>query len=193
MTKRSHYRYRRTTGILATTLALSTGWFCAPVSAQSFADYPDTEIRYYWVEGMTGAELRAELEERGPLGNDGATVDATASYYLEWQLSSAGPRLCNADITITTWVIFPRHRNPDALPPETRARWLANIAALEAHEMGHIEMAYDALPDLRRALENGSCEGANRRADAVMSRLRRAQEAYDQQTDHGRKTGAHFP
>ncbi|MEM7664722.1 MAG: DUF922 domain-containing protein [Pseudomonadota bacterium] len=177
----------------ASALALLAGSLGASVSAQSFGDYPDTEIRYYWVDGTNGEELRAQLEQRGPAGDDGSTVDARASYYLEWQLSSAGARRCVADITITTWITFPRHRNPDVLSPETRARWDSNIAALEAHEVGHIELAYAALPDLRRALENGSCEGASRRADVVLSRLRREQKAYDAQTDHGRHTGAHFP
>lgn len=174
-------------------LALVAASFGVPASAQSFSDYPDTEIRYYWVDGTTGADIRAQLEARGPSGDDGSTVDARASYVIEWNLTSAGPGHCNADLTMATWIIFPRHRNPDILPPETRARWDRNIAALEAHEVGHIELAYAALPELTRALESGSCEGANRRAERVMNRLRRDQRAFDAQTDHGRNTGAHFP
>lgn len=152
----------------------------APSSeARRFDDYPETRIDHYTVTATTARELREEMRRRGP--NNGGTHDvaARAYYTFDWSASSQGPKPCNATVTISTSVRFPLHTDPAALSPALRAEWTRFIRELERHEVGHVALAYAALPKLKEAIEQGPCPGAEARANRVDAELRRQQEAFD--------------
>ena len=164
---------------IASLTAIAALALAAPDALRRFDDYPQTQIDYYVVSATTASDLRAELRRLGP--NDGGANDATArAYYtFAWEARSDGPKACNATVSITTRIRFPRHANPAAMSPALRAEWTRFIRALEHHEVGHIAIAYEALPKIKAAIESGPCPGAQERANAVDKEFRRKQEAFD--------------
>lgn len=150
-----------------------------PAGLRSFDEFPETVIDYYSVSATTADGLREQMRQRGP--NNGGTNDATArAYYtFDWSATTRDGRTCDAKVSIHTRIRFPRHSNPAAMTPPMRAEWTRFIRELESHEVGHIALAYDALPKLKAAIESGSCSGAQARAGKVDDELRRRQEAFD--------------
>lgn len=151
----------------------------APDAMRRFDDFPETRIDYYTVSGTTARELREALRRLGP--NNGGTdhASARAYYTYRWEASTAGPKPCNATLSITTSIRFPRHANPAAMSPALRAEWTRFLRELEHHEVGHIELAYAAIPKIKAAIESGPCSGAEARANRVDAEFRRKQEAFD--------------
>ena len=147
--------------------------------ARSFDDYPDTRVDYYYVSGTTAAQLREEMRRLGPNNGGANHATARAFYTFDWSATGDARGRCRADVRISTRIRFPRHTNPAALSPQLRDEWTRFIRALERHEVGHVRLAYDALPTLKNALEAGSCAGAEARASKVDIELRRKQEAFD--------------
>ena len=162
-------------------------------SAQTFADYPRTKIQYYHLSATTADGLRVQMRQRGPNYVVGDHVAARAYYTFNWVVTERGPKRCNARVRIKTRVIFPKHTNLEALPPRLRYDWDRFIVALEKHEMGHIRLAYDAMPRLKAALENGPCKTAYRRAAKVERELERKQEAFDADPANRARGGLYFP
>ncbi|MEM6858659.1 MAG: DUF922 domain-containing protein [Pseudomonadota bacterium] len=165
----------------------------APAKAQRFADYPETNVEYYEVTGKRARAVRADINRKRPAAFDGGPrFDARASYYFSWTTRGSGPR-CNATLTIETSVRIPKLAASAQLSKKDQARWSDYVEALEAHEVGHIALAYKAMPDIRAALEGGPCESANDRAKVILDNLAMRQREFDRITDHGRKTGSTFP
>lgn len=184
--------------ILRCALALAGIVGAAQASAQIdpyvlYPGYRDTRIVYYDVSGSTALEVRREINARGPVGNDGGTVDALTQWMVSWNLKAVGVDRCEAELAVETSIILPRLIDQSALSYEERMAWERYILALIDHEFGHVDIARDALPELRYALENGSCEGAKARAQQVLSDANWRQIQFDRDTRHGQLTGVKFP
>ncbi|MEM7701049.1 MAG: DUF922 domain-containing protein [Pseudomonadota bacterium] len=174
---------------LLTLLAVFGG---AAAHAQSFADYPQARIDSYFVRGTTAAEIFASITRNAPgMIHAGQPAHAYAKYQFHWRLRSRGS-WCEAEVKLDLSVMFPQHVDPAGLSNTAWSWWNKYSLALEMHEAGHLQLAEEAYPELLAALENGPCETANARAEAVLADLDRRQDLYDQMTNHGAVTSHAF-
>lgn len=168
------------------------GLFAAPALAQSFAEYPEAQIETYPVTGATPAQIFASITRNSPaMIHAGRPAHAYARSQFHWRLRARG-NACEAQLQLDLAVVFPAHVDPDGLTGEAWTWWDRYSKALEMHEAGHLQIAYSAYPALLEALENGPCETAQARADAVLEDLGRRQDLYDQMTNHGAATSRAF-
>ena len=173
-------------------LTLLAAFGCSSAHAQSFADYPQARIDTYYVKGATAAEIFASITRNAPgMIHAGQPAHAYASYQFHWRLRSNG-NWCEAEVTMDLSVMFPQHVDPQGLSSDAWSWWNKYALALEMHEAGHLQLAEEAYPELLAALENGPCETANARAEAVLAALDRRQDLYDQMTNHGAVTSRAF-
>ena len=165
----------------------------------------DTAIHWYDIEGDTEAELRVQLDARGPEDSHGQRHDAYTAWHVTWRFPfsqneegcSTGPVTTDVHINVT----LPRWRGPaDERDPVVR-RWRRYLDALEEHESGHRETGFRAATDISDTLPGlppkPTCEAAEEAANAtareVLERYRTADTDYDEETRHGATQGAVFP
>ena len=159
-----------------------------------------TAIHWYDIEGDTEAELRAQLDVKGPEGHDAYTA-----WHVTWRFPftqtgegcTTGPVTTDVHINVT----LPRWRGPaDERDPVVR-RWRRYLDALKEHESGHRETGFRAATDISDTLPGlppkPTCEAAEEAANAtareVLERYRTADTDYDEETRHGATQGAVFP
>lgn len=160
--------------------------------AQSFADYPEARIETYRVNGATPAQIFASITRNAPgMIHAGRPAHAYARTQFRWRLRERGG-WCEAEVTLDPTVVFPAHVDPDGLTGDAWEWWRRYSQALEMHEAGHLKIAYETYPVLLEALENGPCETANARGEAVLEDLNARQQLYDQMTNHGAVTARAF-
>lgn len=164
----------------------------------------DTQIHYYDVAGDTEAELRAELDAKGP-ENDGVRHDAYTSWFVTWrypfvhsdQGCATGPVTTDVKVVVTLprWLGYADETQP------LMKRWRRYLDALKTHESGHRETGFRAASDISDTLQElppkATCdevdEAATVAARAVLEKYRKADADYDNETRHGEAQGAVFP
>jgi predicted secreted Zn-dependent protease len=154
----------------------------------------------YAIDGSTEEELRAEMDRLGPSG-----FDAYTEWHVLWSYSySETEDSCSAlTVTVVVAIIFklPRWDAPARAPPDLVDKWHAYVAALQAHEDGHKDIAIEAATQVRRVLQAlpvyPTCDELDRAANAagerVLDQHRQREQAYDRTTQHGATQGARFP
>jgi predicted secreted Zn-dependent protease len=175
------------------------------VAAPACADRNDFAIGYFTVTSTTARGISAELDTKGPVGENGRHSDGYTHWAIDWSFDldpedsvcKVGTVVVNLDILMT----LPRWQ-PNADPdPALIARWNRYLAALRVHENGHRERAESAARDVRRTLTMErparDCDTLrsrlNSRANALLDALRDRQAAYDQETVFGQKQGVIRP
>lgn len=159
----------------------------------------DTTIHWYDIEGDTEAELRAQLDARGPEGREAYTA-----WHVTWRLQfsktdeGCSPGVVTTDVHIN--VTLPRWKGPDDESALVK-RWRQYLDALKVHEHGHRETGFRAASDIAEELPalppQPTCEAVEVAADAaaraVVERYRALDAEYDEETRHGATQGAVFP
>lgn len=156
---------------------------------------------HYEVVGSTAAGLVDEMEQKGPLDDDGERFWGYTAWEIEWSYPykreearcTLGPVQVKVEVTIT----LPRWRRPAGAPAGLVASWERFLTALARHEAGHAELARDAGEIVRAAVQGvaarRTCEELERAADAEGHRqldlLSRRSEDYDDETRHGAAQG----
>lgn len=165
-----------------------------------------TEYTHYDVAGSTQQGLRSQLLRHGPRDRDGTWSGATVwdirwSYPYAWRdPPQAGCRAGQVSVTVGIRFVLPRWQQRDGASPELVAEWERYMAALEAHEDGHMHLVVQAGLEMERALSAlqsaSSCQAFEQAADAtareVMWRHDQEQIHYDRLTQHGASQGAVF-
>ena len=151
------------------------------------------ETRYYEVRGTTAAELLAGLTS-SPCGegNWGCT---------SWNFSVSFFRRADGSYAVPPGapfyhirVLLPRWVPPADASEDLMAAWQRMVAALEAHEKEHVDIALAGLASMRDAIERaGSAEEADAACRAGKLRIEQDEQYYDWVTDHGKKQGVYFP
>jgi predicted secreted Zn-dependent protease len=161
------------------------------------AGIPNLAIEYYDVSGRTPAAIRAALNAVRPRDpNDGRPVDALSRWEVRWSWRGNGRGGCDLahpTVNYSARIVMPRLANEADVPPGVRARWRAYIAALEAHEAGHVRFPFDHLGEIAAAIRASTCDLANVAARRALARIQRHDVAYDRATRHGATQGATFP
>ena len=164
---------------------------------------PPVQISHYDVHGMTPAQIRESINESRPTGQDGKRWDAIAKWYVTWKYktaqSSAGCSVQSFDVNLETSMTLPRLTNE--APAAVKEKWREYLAALTAHEKGHLQFGNSAAKAIQQAgttmPARGTCEELRRdirtMAHQILDDHRRREVEYDEQTGHGRTQGVRFP
>lgn len=123
----------------------------------------------YHIVGSSVAELRSQMDKKGPKGMWG---------YTSWRyfLSKRGCRV-KVEIVYTQPVWTNKSKGSKSL----QKKWNKFKSALKAHEKGHGEHAIFA----GREIEKNGCRNSKQIAD----KWGRQDKKYDNATDHGTNTG----
>jgi predicted secreted Zn-dependent protease len=150
----------------------------------------------YDIEGRTGSELRASLNQRGPEDESGRH-DAYTKWFVRWFYDyERAERQCSLkNVRATIEVKYTLPRWPDE-NPEVGPRWQAYLAALRAHEKGHMQNGIDAARFIVSAIQAmpllPDCDAAGAAANAKANEELEIAHAVDRAYDAEAKRGATF-
>lgn len=158
---------------------------------------PDVTVdrRRYTVSGSTARQLEASLRENGRRMEGHvafAWTDWSVDVGYEYRRSDGSCRLVRPDVDVRIVVTLPEWTGRHGASADLVSRWRGDLATMEEHEQGHVELARRAgrrVYDTLREVEPAPCpllrDRVDAAADAVLGKARRAQDAYDDRTDHG--------
>jgi len=158
------------------------------------------DTSHYTIGGSTEAELRAEMNRRGPYGGD-----AYARWFVHWSYpTEAVSNACDTgpiEVSVSVEYMLPEWTPPVNADRALIDKWNRYVAALQLHEDGHRDFGIGAAKDVLLALgalpPYPTCDDLNRAANtaanAVLDRYRVQELAYDRTTSHGATQGARFP
>lgn len=154
------------------------------------------EMVYYDIEGKTEEELRAQLDELGPVDSSGYKGDALAEWVVSWNWPGYGTENCDlseAEVSYTVKVVFPRWMPPEDASNNLVIKWFNYTYRLAKHEQGHVDYVVANYQIVGEAIKGATCETAEAAAQAALEPLHEFDLDYDRQTGHGATQGARFP
>lgn len=164
-----------------------------PPGGPSITAAQDLRVEHYEIRGTTWQQLQREIESKGPEGWWGTTSSQIA-YEIEWRPSAGGCKLAMAHARADAKIRLPQWANRFDGPASLQADWDSRYRSLDLHERGHARISLEGARELERKLheipEQPSCDAAaaeaRRVAEQVRSATVRRQQAYDEETSHGR-------
>lgn len=163
-------------------------------------------ITYYDVNGAMAAEVRASLNQRGPIDStEKRRFDAVTHWYVNWHFNYQDRgRDCvitHVSTTVRVAITMPQLSAASAAPPALRQAFAKYVQNLLGHEKGHARIGINIaqrIEDAIRALQpEPSCDrlerAANARGHALIQEANRQDINYDAATQHGKTQGARFP
>lgn len=165
-----------------------------PVTAEAGPEVT-IERRRYAVSGSTARELRSSLREQGR-SMEGRTAFAwtewTVDVGYEYRRSGDECRVVRPEVDVGIVVYLPEWRDRGEVSADLVGRWRRDLATMEEHEAGHVELARRAGERVDSALaqmDPAPCallkDRADAVADAILREARQEQDTYDERTDHG--------
>jgi Bacterial protein of unknown function (DUF922) len=97
--------------------------------------------------------------------------------------------LSSATVTVGIRMTMPQWIEYGSACQAEKDEWNRFVAALQAHEQGHVDLAVEHLSNIDDRLVGKSVHGAGIAWQRSLDALRSASDAYDRQTDHGRTRG----
>lgn len=159
-------------------------------------DLSPAKVETYTISGSSEDELRLQMNELGPIADDGVRYDAVTRWWVEWSWPPdryGSCDLANASVSYTILVQLPYWSPPTEVSTRLVEKWNRYLEALTEHEKTHVENVTDYVPLVEQAVVNATCESANSAAYAVLDDLREVDRIYDDKTGHGNTQGARFP
>ena len=154
------------------------------------------ETVYYDIEGISEEELRAQMDELGPVDSSGYKGDALAEWFISWKWPGYGTDDCDlskAEVSYNVEVIFPRWIPPEDASNNLIIKWFNYTYKLAKHEQGHVDFVVDNYQIVKEAIQGATCETAEEEAQVAIETFRDFDLEYDRQTGHGATQGARFP
>lgn len=164
-------------------------------------------ITYYKIYGTTAEQLRAQMNELGPVDHD-KRVDAKTSWFINWSYQwhydnpSQNPcYVTSVKVTGDITYLLPEWANESEGNSPLKTQWAIYIKNLFTHEGGHAQNAKLAAIEIERALlsvqPQASCKALQNNLESTAKGFLAIHNAwdikYDLDTDHGKKQGAVFP
>jgi predicted secreted Zn-dependent protease len=159
---------------------------------------------YYEVSGSSERELRVAIDQARPKDQEGVRHDAVTNWDVRWKYRyetvNTGCALASLETTLEVVSIFPRWSNRGSGSPLAQ-RWDKYLAALDEHEVGHLQIARRAAREIHERLSElnlaRTCpllkESIDSKGRALLDQFRSEGAEYDRQTKHGASQGARFP
>lgn len=161
---------------------------------------------YYQIYGNTANQLRTQIAHCAPGATSSSEAEYTGdtSYNLDWQyttlVSNNGCTITNVQIGLHIVTTLPAWSPTAQAAAGLPNRWQAFANALAAHEHGHAQLDANyagALLQRLNSLGNIDCSNITGTVQSVVDSgvhaLNSANDAYDQQTNHGATQGAILP
>lgn len=158
------------------------------------------KIETYEVSGSSAKELIQSMRIHGPTDAAGFRRDALFSWDISWAWDldpDGNPLFETLRTKCQGTLILPVRKQVLGQGTELDAVWEKFVAATRLHEDGHIDLFERHCQDIETAIQLEAkknpaldARGANKVAQREVTKLRRLEESYDRQTDHGRKQGA---
>jgi len=180
--------------------------YCVPAGVYAGEIELNRKWKLYEVNGRNRAELRRELNSKGPVNPDsGKRFDARTDWKLGWEykyeMKQGKYRLSSYSIKVAATIHFPKWVNMEAGNPLAQRLWLVYIHNLKRHEQGHVELAQragqvlsDRLSQLGAFRTRIEIEEAIKKKSQEVTRIHKAlHQDYDRRTNHGKSQGARFP
>ncbi len=187
---------------LALALAVTGGSVALTLPHQTAQTKPISQVTianatmvYYDITGNTAAQLRAQLNAKGPLYRT-ERFDALTQWFVRWNWPGYGSPTCrlqNAVVSYEVKVTFPRWRAPANASPALVQRWNRYMQALALHERGHVDHLANNYQTVATAIQRATCTTAEAAAQNALGPLRQYDLDYDRATNHGATQGARFP
>jgi predicted secreted Zn-dependent protease len=157
---------------------------------------------YYSVAGSSATVLATQLDQKGPVGEDGKHYAARTRWDVQWRFNhDQQGETCGAkDVAVAVGIAqnLPKWSGEDKGPAALRKRWDAFADALKRHEDEHKNHGIQAGAEIEAVLTAlkpaSNCEDLDKAANAagekVIEKYRKRDQELDRTTDHGRKQGA---
>jgi predicted secreted Zn-dependent protease len=172
------------------------------LAAQAAAE-PLTRVHtsYYYVAGTSATVLTAQLDQKGPAGEDGNRYPARTRWDVQWKFNhdQQGETCGLKDVTVAVGIAqnLPKWSGEDKGPAALRKRWAKFAEALRKHEDEHKEHGMKAGAEIEAALAAikpaRNCEeldkAANAAGEGIIEKYRKRDQELDRSTEHGRKQG----
>ena len=157
---------------------------------------------FYYVSGSSATVLAAQLDQKGPVGEDGKRYAAKTRWDVQWKFNhdQKGETCGVKDVAVAVGIAqnLPKWGGEDKGPDALRKRWDKFADALKRHEDQHREHGMKAGEEIEAALlavkPASNCEDLDKAANAagekIIEKYRGRDQEFDRSTDHGRKQGA---
>jgi predicted secreted Zn-dependent protease len=157
--------------------------------------FPNTNITYYDVHGADLISIRHSMSSAGLIDeHDGKRVDAQTNWHIDFHWPGGiNCGLDRATANFRATVVLPRLETTNEVSPAVLAAWRRYAYALAVHEAGHVEHAYNHMPDVLAAVRGSTCGRAISDGNEAIAQLVAYDRAYDAETNHGLAQGARFP
>ncbi len=159
-------------------------------------DLSPAKVETYTIVGSSEDELRMQMNELGPIADDGIRYDAVTRWWVNWNWPPdryGGCDLAKVDVSYTIIVKLPYWSPPPDVLNRLVEKWNGYLEALTKHEKTHVENVTDYVPLVKQAVMDATCDSANAAAYAVLDELKEADRVYDKKTGHGNTQGVRFP
>jgi predicted secreted Zn-dependent protease len=160
---------------------------------------------YYKIKGATTHELRAQMDQLGPVDGFGHRHDMYTQWEVNWNYpySQNEGSCAPGPVEIRTTIIFtfPTWEPPPDTSTELVEQWNNYLNLGQIHEDGHKEIALEVSQEILRALQAipaySSCElleqAVDQKGEELLEQFRQKEIVYDQTTAHGATQGVRFP
>ncbi len=175
-------------------------------AATRLAAEPSISIdkNYYYISGMTEAEIRDDLIRNSPASKNGKKLAAYTTWFVTWSyITDISDGLCaisDAETDVKITFILPELEDTESIPDEVLQKWENFETALLHHENGHKSFGVKAAEEIEETIMNmagrESCEqldsAAQRIGKDILRKYRKLEIDYDRKTNHGITQGAIF-
>ncbi|APV49197.1 hypothetical protein BWI17_05575 [Betaproteobacteria bacterium GR16-43] len=156
---------------------------------------PEPSVESYDVRGLSMSALRDEVEAKGPEGGAGTSRVGLRFEATQRSNAKGACEVATVRVIAETRILLPSWIDKGLATRDLKDRWACLYRALEEHERGHARIHVENAQEVARALK-GTPPQANcvdlakevtRRFDAAKAASFAKQQAFDRDTDHGRK------
>jgi predicted secreted Zn-dependent protease len=139
--------------------------------------------------GEVSAVTGQRLDERTLLevAQRASTEIAAASYETSFTYKTNAGRIASVDLTMTLRIEMPVWQNYGSRPKAEKDEWDRFYRALLHHEQGHIALYKREARMMLTHMSNASAQTIQAVHDREVARINQLSDAYDRQTDHGRR------
>jgi predicted secreted Zn-dependent protease len=134
------------------------------------------------VHGRTLEEVARQIEQ---LPEAGQTHWTPRYHVQEWE----GQTMKRVQVDVYVQVTMPHWAEYSSATPAEQAEWDRFVAALQAHEQGHIDLVVTYTENADVMLEGLDEHTAAARWQENLQALQQASDQYDTSNDHGRNAG----
>ena len=162
-------------------------------------------VEHYDISGSTPADLRREMNAKGPQGAGGKRFDGYTRWHVSWRYqynhTAGGCAIASVTTSAKVTITLPRWTNEGGAGGSTRQQWARYLAALEKHEQGHRRNGINAANEVDRAIAAvppaANCDALGASANAlgmrILQKYNQRDLDYDRDTNHGVTQGARYP